>query len=156
MVLILSLITLLVISTPLFGEKAEGKIEVKSEDKAGFELTVKDDLISLNAKDVSLMEIMEEIGNRMKIDLVGNIPEEERISVEFDKLSLKDALEKLSLNYGFLMDTEKEEKTNYDDPSRIAKIIVVPKEKETMVKKSSKREPFKFEFDPSEFMREEE
>ncbi len=39
----LLIITLLVISTPLFGVKAEGKPEGKSDDKASFELTVEED-----------------------------------------------------------------------------------------------------------------
>ncbi len=160
-VIILLLMSLLLIPIFLFGEKAEGNNEGKFEDKVGFELTLKDDLVSLSAKDASLREIMEEIGNSMKIDVIGNIPEEEKISVEFDRLSLKDALEKLSARYGYVMDTEKGEK-------KITKIIILPKGKETSplrftarysdiqdeVGKESKRpEPFKFEFDPSEFIK---
>ncbi len=53
------LISLLLIPASIVGEKAYGKTEVKSENKADFDLTVKDDLISLNAKEASLKEIME-------------------------------------------------------------------------------------------------
>ncbi len=152
LVLIFLLISLLVLPMLIFGEKAEGKTEGKVEDKAGFDLTIKDDLIFLNAKDTSLKKIMEEIGSKMAIEVVGNIPTEERISAEFDRLSLKDALEKLSSNYGYQMDSEKGE-------NKIVKIIILPKGEESRTQEREttipvKHEPFKFEFDPSKFMKE--
>ncbi|MDR4497674.1 MAG: hypothetical protein MRK02_07130 [Candidatus Scalindua sp.] len=158
-VIILLLMSLFVISTLLLEEKAFGNAKKDTEEQSGFELTVKDDLISLSAKDASLKEIMKEMGRKMVVDVVGNIPEEEKVSVEFNGLSLTDALEKLSSNYGYQMDSEKGE--------NIAKIIVLPKRKETATvgitakeseiqeresKESNRPEPFKFEFDPSEFM----
>ncbi len=150
-VITLLLVSLLVLPMLLFGEKAFGKAEKDSEEKAGFELTVKDDLISLSTKDASLKKTIEEIGNNMKIEVIGNIPEEENISVEFEKLSLTDALEKLSSNYGYQMDSEKGE-------NKIAKIIILPKGEESRTQEREttipvKHEPFKFEFDPSEFMK---
>ncbi len=141
---------LLVFLTSLFGEMAYGKPEGKSEEKVGFELAISDGLISLSAKDASLREIMGEIGNSMIIEVVGNIPEEEKISVDFDRLSLEDALEKLSSNYGYLMDAEK-------GGNKIAEIIIIPKGEESRIqeiesKEQSRPEPFKFEFDPLESM----
>lgn len=160
LVLILLLLPLLVIPATIFGGESDKKIEGEAKGKADFVLTIKDDLISLSAKDASLKEIIEDLGSSMKIDVIGNIPQEEKINVEFDKLSLKESLEKLSSNYGYLMDSEKEEK-------KITKIIVLPKGKDTAPlritakdsetqeresKESSQPEPFKFEFDPSEYM----
>ncbi len=154
------LIPLLVIPLLLSGEDAYGKSEVKSGENTDFDLTVKDELISLTAKDSSLRKIIEEIGDAMKIEVVGNIPEEEMISVEFNNLSLKNTLEKLSTNYGYLMDSEKEEK-------KITKIIILPKgektastglhtgESDIQEEKSNdpgQSEPFKFEFDPREYI----
>lgn len=154
---IILLLPFLITPAPLFAEGADRKTEQKSESKADFVLTIKDDLISLKAKDVALKEILEEIGQRMKIEVVANIPEQEKVSIEFEKLSLEDAIKRLSTNYGYLMDTAKEEK-------RITRIIVLAKGKETgkaksprpkpeeaVKEKKSRPEPFKFEFDPSEF-----
>ncbi len=149
-IVFLLFMSLLVLPMALFGGKSEGKIERKSEEKAGFELMVKDGLISLSAKDASLKEVIEELGNSMKIDVIGNIPEEEKISAKFEEVSLKDALEKLSSNHGFLMDSD------YGN-SKIAKIIILPKGKESRVQEIErtipvKHEPFEFEFDPMEHM----
>ncbi len=149
-IVFLLFMSLLVLPMVLFGGKSEGKIERKSEEKAGFELMVKDGLVSLSAKDASLKEIIEEIGRSMKIEVIGNIPEEEKVNVKLDEVSLKDALEKLSSSHGFLMDSD------YGD-SKIAKIIILPKGKESMVQETestipAKHEPFKFEFNPMEQM----
>ncbi len=161
-VIIILLVSLLLIPTILFGKGVDEKTNGDSKGKANFDLRIKDDLIFLNAIDASLKEIMEEIGSKMVIDVVGNIPEKEKISVEFDRLSLKDALEKLSASYGYVMDAEKGEK-------KITKIIILPKGKEASSlritardsqiqegegKESRRPEPFKFEFDPSEYMEE--
>ncbi len=95
----------------LLAINADTKVDRNKEDKSGYDLTIEEGLISLSANnDVSLKEIIEELAYRMKIDVIGNIPEVERISVEFDRLSLKDALEKLSASYGYVMDAEKGEK----------------------------------------------
>ncbi len=146
----LLLVSLILIPVSLSGKSAYGESEGKPEEKSAFELTVKDGLISLNAKAASLDEIMEELGSSMKIEVLGDIPEEENISVKFDRLSLKDALEKLSSNHGFLMDSD------YGD-GKIAKIIILPKGKESRIQeiestKPVKHESFKFEFNPMEHM----
>src|ERR1700757_1116825 len=64
-------------------------------DNKDFVLTVKDNLISLDAKNASLKEIVEEIGRQMKVDVVANIPEEKKVTTKFDKLSLEGAIKKL-------------------------------------------------------------
>jgi len=118
------LIPLVVISPSLFGKKAYGE-KVKGEAaQKGFYLAVEDSLISISANVASLKKILEEIGQIMKVEVVVNIPEEERINIKFHRLSLADALEKLSLNYGYIMNTEGEKK-------KIARIFVLPKGKET-------------------------
>ncbi|GJQ59123.1 MAG: hypothetical protein SCALA701_19240 [Candidatus Scalindua sp.] len=106
----------------------------------------------------------------MEIEVVGNIIEEEKISVEFEKLSIKEALEKLSSNYGYQIDSEKEEKNNHGNIKHITKIIILPKGEETAPlrvtakdseiqeregKETLRPEPFKFVFDPSESLEEE-
>ena len=158
------LMPLIVILSLVFGGKAYGEVEGRRvEQKAGFELTVKNDLISLNANDASLKEILEEIGQRMKVEMVANIPEEVRTSANFHSLSLVEALKKLSSNYGYIMNTEKDKK-------KIARVFVLPKGDETGKEKPLREEvkdavnkekklqpePFKFEFDPSDFVEDEE
>jgi len=61
----------------------------------------------------------------MKIEVVADISEEEKITIRFDKLSLEDAIKRLS-----------------------------SARKEAAREKLPRPEPFKFEFDPSEFMEE--
>ena len=160
------LISLLITPNSLFGGEADKKYEVQAESRADFVLTIKDSLISLTAKDASLKEITEEIGRRMKIEVVADISEEEKITIRFDKLSLEDAVKKLRTSYAYVWNSEKKE-------GKITKIVLLPegkgtavstiKEEKKLVKsessvgkeaegeKSPRSEPFKFEFDPSEF-----
>jgi len=164
---IILLLLLLIIPASLFGGEADKKYEVQAESKSDFVLTIKDSLISLTAKDASLKQIVEEIGRRMKIEVVADISEEEKITIRFDKLSLEAAIKKLRTSYAYVWNSEKEE-------GKITKIVLLPEGKGTAVstikeekklaksesrakkeaakEKSPRPEPFKFEFDPSEFM----
>ncbi len=153
------LLSFALLPSALSGSESHKEAESNSPNKAEMILTIEEELISLDAKDVSLKEIIEEIGSKMKVEVVGSIACEEMITLKFDMLSIEDALRKLSTSYGYVMDSETEEE-------KITKIIVLPKgneavshiptTKEHESKKQSKRpEPFKFEFDPSEFMKEE-
>ena len=173
---IILLLPLLIIPDSSFGGEADKKYEVKAESRADFVLTIEEDLISLSAKDASLKEITEEIGRRMKIEVVADISEEEKITIRFDKLSLEDAIKRLRTSYAYVWNSEKEE-------GKITKIVLLPEGKGTvpsrptikesevkgekrLVKSESsagkeaareklpRPEPFKFEFDPSEFMKE--
>jgi hypothetical protein len=90
----------------------------------------------------------------MKIEVVGNIPEEDKITIAFNKLSFEDAIKRLVVNYVYLSDQEKCDKRG------ITKLIVLPKDKgavalfETTAEKQQP-EPFKFEFDPSKSIEDE-
>src|SRR5262245_41746240 len=98
----------------------------KPATKAYVVLTVKDNLISLKAKDASLKEILEEIGRRMKIDVIAGIPDTTKITAEFDDLSVEEAVNRLSTNYSYVMDSTTGQR-------KITKIIVLEKGKETTV-----------------------
>ncbi len=188
LILIIWILFALIIPTRLFGEEADKKSKEESKNKTDFVLTIKDNLISLNAKDASLVEIVEEIGNRMKIDIVTKIPKEKKITTKFDKLPLKAAIERLrefaDIAY-IVVPQNPPSKITTSDPkdsekkeAKITKILVFPKGKgvevskpevsaeeegveeeaptkiegeEAVEKESSRPEPFKFEFDPSEF-----
>ena len=128
----------------------------ETERKTGFDLVIKDNLISLNAKDASLKQIVEEIGRRMDIKVDAHIAEDEKITEKFERLTLEDALKRLSVNYVYLLNSEKEK-------GKIARIVLLKKgtkekgsgqsimtARESQKDVSKKPEPFKFEFDPSE------
>src|SRR3990172_4136181 len=92
--------------------------------KRNFVLTIQDNLLSLKATDASLLEILEEVGRRMKIEIVAAVLEKEKITAEFDKLSLEDAIKRLTPNYSHAMISEPGGK-------KISKIIVLQKGGET-------------------------
>jgi len=117
---IIILLPLLMIPTILFGVEANNKLEGKSESQADYILLVKESLVSLKAKDASIKEILEEIGRRMKIEVVANIPKEEKITIEFDMLYLGDAIKRFRTSYAYITETEKEK-------GKITKIVAVPK-----------------------------
>ncbi|TLD42029.1 MAG: hypothetical protein JETT_1738 [Candidatus Jettenia ecosi] len=159
---IILLLPLLIITAGLFGGETDRKTEGESVRKSKFILTTNDSLLSLRARDASVKEILEAIGRRMKIEMVANIPDE-RITLAFNKLPLEDAIKSLSKNYAFIKESGKEK-------GRVMKITILPEGKlrevvarqelpspaseETIKEKPTRSEPFKFEFDPSEFEKE--
>ena len=133
----------------------------KMERATAFDLVIKDNLISLNAKDASLKQIVEEMGRRMDIKVDVHIAEDEKITEQFDRLPLEDSLKRLSTNYVYLLNSEKEK-------GKTARIVFLKKGTTEKVKgqsimtaresrkgMSKKSEPFKFEFDPSGHMKDE-
>src|SRR5262249_41438326 len=88
----------------IFAAETERIPQGKPATKADFVLTVKDNLISLKAKDASLKEILEEIGRMMKIDVIAGIPDTTKIT-EFENLSVEEAVNRLSRNYSYVMDS---------------------------------------------------
>jgi len=130
--------------------------------KGKYELSVKDNLITLNAKDAFLKKILEDIGQRMNIEVFARIPAEDKITIRFANLTLEEALKKFRTNYALVTDSK-------DKNGNIKQIVVVPEgqqanlylkdvkkveskgKKGTAEEKPSKPEPFKFEFDPSKY-----
>lgn len=108
-----------------FGGEAERSPKEKPVAKADFVLMVKDKLISLKAKDASLKEILEEIGRRMNIEMLALLPEQEKITTEFEKLPLEEAIERLVRNYPHLLVSQESNK-------RITKIIALQKSGDTI------------------------
>ena len=60
----------------------------------------------------------------MKIDVVTGIPDTKKITAEFENLSVEEAVNRLSTNYSYVMDSTNGER-------KITKIIVLEKGKET-------------------------
>ena len=166
----LSLLTILIHPSYLLAQN-----QITGKGQSNFTLTIQGNLISLKATDASLIEVLEEVGRRMKIEVVAAVPEKEKITAEFDKLSLEDAIKRLTPNYSHAMISEPGGK-------KISKIIVLqkggetarpvpaakapeikrpetvarpaPSVKQEIVKEKAPVVPqpsFKFEFDPSQF-----
>src|SRR4029434_7116507 len=108
----------------ILAAEAERIPKRKPQNRVDCVLTVRDNLISLKAKDVSLKEVLEEIGRRMKIDVIAGIPDTTKITAEFETLSVEEAVNRLSTNYSYVMDSTNGER-------KITKIIVLEKGKET-------------------------
>ncbi len=130
------MLPLLVIPTAIFGGDGGKKAEEELERNTDFDLLIKDGNISLRANDASLKEILNEIGSKMKVEVVGYMPEGEKVSVKFDKLSIVKVLEKLGINYGYIKDTEGGEE-------KIVKIIILPVGKDTMPYRSNTTETYR-------------
>jgi type II secretory pathway component GspD/PulD (secretin) len=134
----------------------------KLENKVKYELSIKNNLITLNAKDAALKKILEDIGQRMNIEVFARIPAGDKITIQFANLTLEEALKKFKANYAYLTDSK-------ENHGNITHVVVVPEgqqanlylkevqkgepkvKKDIAGEKTSKPEPFKFEFDPSKF-----
>lgn len=115
-IVVFSLIVVSFLSPILFGFMSIGKGEPETETTSRFDLSVDEKLVTLHANNASLYQIIEELGKLMKIEVVGNIHEEEQVNADFDKLSLIEALEQLSTNYGYQMDSDNDGDENYGRP----------------------------------------
>jgi hypothetical protein len=156
-----------------FGGEAERTPKGKPAAKADFVLTVKGNLISLEAKNASLKEILEEIGRKMNIEVLALLSEQEKITTEFETLPLEEAIERLIRNYPHLV-------VSKEGDRRITRIVALQKSgdpvqsqpavkgpesnrpeksiklesqmrEEAVKKESPQPEPFRFQFDPSQY-----
>ena len=138
--IIIILAPLLITPTILLGGAADKKPERDSESQGDYVLMVKEDLVSLKAKDASFKEILEEIGRRMNIEVVANIPKEEKITIEFDMMPLGEAIKRFRTSYAYVAKSEKEK-------GKITKLVVAPKG-------PGKGLSSKFEYDPQPAIKE--
>jgi len=125
---------LLLLFPMLLGAKSENDSMSSPKSPPGFALSVHADLISLKAENSSLKAVLEAIGQKMNIEVLGEIQEGETITAEFTRLPLAEALERLSPNYGYQMRTEKGE-------PKISKIFVLPNPKGFIRPKPAAKEP---------------
>ena len=129
-------------------------------------LQIAGDRISLQATDIPLIQIVEDIGERMDIQVVIQVPKEEWVTVKFEALPLEKALQRLSKNHALVTDKE---------AGRISKIFLLPKGHEDSPMEraavsspepvsdaqaagptedpadTKQSKPFEFTFDPSQF-----
>ena len=107
-------------ASALFGQGLEISTQKAAASSGNFVLTVEANRLSLDAQDASLRAILEEIGRKMHLEILGEIPAQETITVEFRNLPLEQALHRLSSNFGYQMKSEK-------DSQKISKIFILPK-----------------------------
>ena len=172
----MTILTLGLSASALFGQGLEISSEGASASTGDFVLRVEANRVSLDAQDASLRAILEEIGKKMDLEVLGEIPAKEAITAEFHNLPLERALHRLSSNFGYQMKSE-------EGGQEIVKIFVLPKgtgtntgsttkdmepsqeiatpisdpilkaesdkENELDQEKPTRPAPFKFEFDPS-------
>ena len=156
------------ISGQLFGAEVIGTSHGASAGVGDVVLTVDEGMLSLRVQNASLKGIFEAIGRQLRIEVDTRIPEDERITLAFEQLSLMEALKQFRpyVNYLTLEDGAKA-------PGTIRTLIVVSKrfagtpaplttqDSDTLASPTpSQREaptpaaparpqPFTFEFDPS-------
>ena len=160
--LLLAFLLHLILPAVLHGSELNQNSNEEFEKKVKYELSVKDNLITLNAEDAFLKKILEDIGQRMNIEVFARIPAEDKITIRFANLTLEDALKKFRTNYALVTDSK-------DKSGNIKCIVVVPEGQQANLylkdvkkgepkdkrgiteEKPSRIEPFKFEFDPSKY-----
>ena len=96
------LILVLMLPAPLLA----GEAERESAGHGEFTLRIHEGLISLKAQEASLRAILEEIGRKMRIEVLGDVSEDEKVTTEFAKLPIAEALQRLSSNYGYQLGSE--------------------------------------------------
>jgi hypothetical protein len=77
-------------TTQVLGAEAEKRSPTgKPAAKPDFVLTIKDNLVSLTATNASLKKVLEVIGQRMSIEVLALLPDQEKITTEFEQLPWK-------------------------------------------------------------------
>jgi hypothetical protein len=93
-ILIILFLSLFITSHDVSAAEADRSPKGKPASKADFVLTVKDNLISLEAKNASLKAVLE-----------AGIPDTKKITAEFENLSIEEAVSRLITNYSYVMDS---------------------------------------------------
>jgi hypothetical protein len=118
----------IIVAAQLLGAEAERKPQGKPAAKPDYVLTIKDNLVSLAATNASLKKILEEIGQRTSIEVFALLPEQEKITTEFEQLPLEETIERLIRNYSHLVVSKESDK-------KITQITVLRKSQDTISSK---------------------
>jgi hypothetical protein len=119
MILLVSLWLPLAGITATIGEGG-GTAQVTSDRPSGLSVTIKENLISLRAEDTPVLEIVKEIGRQMDIEVAGDIAATEKVSLEFEKLTFDEAMERLRVDYVYLT-------ASGAGHNKIMKVTLIPK-----------------------------
>jgi hypothetical protein len=121
-VLLALLVFWLITAGDLVGGEAARNAPGPSEPNARFVLTVDESLVSLQATDASIKEVIEEIGRRMNIEVVARLPAEERMTLAFDRLPIAEAIRRFGKHVNYLVLEDGARKSG-----KITKIMVFSK-----------------------------
>jgi hypothetical protein len=72
----------------LSGSEPNQIINDMFEKKVKYELSIKDNLVTLNSQDAFLKEILEDIGQKRNIEVFASIPAEDKSTIQFANLPL--------------------------------------------------------------------
>lgn len=123
-------------------------------------VSTNDGFVSVKATETSLKDVIERIGQVLGIEVEAQVGDNEKVTAEFRDLTLDQAMDRLSGNYAYTTDGH---------GSSVEKLFVFPKgESVTAIRgvakaseneagrSASSAEPFKFELDPSEFIKQDQ
>ena len=94
----LALLLHVTLPAALSGSESNQITNEKTGKKGSYELSIKDNLISLYAEDAFLKKILEDIGHKMNIEVFASIPAEDKITIQFANLPLEESLKKFKTN----------------------------------------------------------
>jgi len=168
---VLSPVALYLLTLVLASQLTAAETRSDSTQHQNYALQIEGGLISLQATDVPLIQIIEDIGAQMDIEVVIQIPKDEQVTARFEALPLEKALQRLSQNHALMTDKE---------AGTISKIFLLPKGQEAKMGRADvlsrepvsvgvktlrtsedhsseqsthtkQPKPFEFTFDPSQF-----
>ena len=101
-------IVLFTISGVCYGDRGqESSTSDENLRKKSFYLSICNGLVSLDAKEANLREILTEISNRTKIVIEIGADVEENISTSFREIPLVEALKKITGNWAMVFDADR-------------------------------------------------
>jgi type II secretory pathway component GspD/PulD (secretin) len=159
--IILILMLLLIVPGKLLSEEGNHKLPGTSVPEAPFVLTVHEGRLSLKAKDASIKQILETLGQRLHVNVIVRLPEQETISLTFEDLSVVEALQQFSpyVNYVAIEDAKTGQLTRLTvlsmregvpgsrSMSGTAETVAMPAS--STQEEPSRPAPFQFEFNPA-------
>src|SRR5262245_16809944 len=98
-----------------------GLTPVTSPRPGEYRLTVDGPLVSLRAQEASLSDIVETLGNMLAIDVVTRIPRDTKLTLDFDGLTLEEALQRLRAYANIVCLKETRQPS-----AKITRIMVIP------------------------------
>jgi hypothetical protein len=149
---------MLLVLTVTSAQAAEKSAPARPQAPGTFQVKASKGYLSVDAREAPLTKIFEEIGKQAGIVVESGIGPEQKITIQFDRVPLEDAIKKLSKNVSIFYTQDPK-----DNRPRIVRVAVLPEGKQLAPPLSRpaapaqasktkepapKPEPFKFEFDP--------
>jgi hypothetical protein len=150
----LVLVLLLIIISPVSAQQSR---EEKIQQSGTFHVNLSKDYVSLQANEAPVAMVLDEIANKAGIAVENGLRLREKITIQFDRVPLEEAIKLLAKNVIIIYST----RDRNDRSLRIARVVVLPKTKDLVSRSSSSVEPgegnepapesFNFQFNPSRY-----